>query len=523
MRSAIWIGGAISLFLLLGVMILPFQTILRSVVLDDTFYYAKIAMNFSLSGKFSFDGHNSTNGFHPLWMILMIPIAYLFHDKEVFIRSVLGLKAIFSGSAMGILWLLLRRVADKTTSAISLGVMMVLYYANWILINGMEGGLVIFLLFSVLFVYEKVIQNPHLKNGLLLGLLLDLLILSRLDAALLGVGIGLGYLLGGQGSMSRRLSFLVGVGLIACIFPIGYLLLNWVYFGHPLPVHALVKAGGGNLMENMNRFLSALERFVSITSGVVGFIIIGIAFILFILFAYFLFASRLPKEKNHRKAEYIFYSPLSIPIIISSILHFLVIVFFVGKVYPWHLFLEILGIGWCILIMGCFLERWGRWAKYSFLGTVVIALFIFWGGILYRRWYPTWRELHMAMYEGALWMRAHMPLGVKIGSFDAGIVGYFSDRNVINLDGLVNSTSYLPYVLGDSVHVYVKKEKISYLAQFFREDIYQDGRLPGPPEVWRELIKDTLYVKKFRYMSSGIFTGGIQEMQGYFMVLRLNV
>jgi hypothetical protein len=39
----------------------------------------------------------------------------------------------------------------------------------------------------------------------------------------------------------------------------------------------------------------------------------------------------------------------------------------------------------------------------------------------------------------AEWANANLPAGSVIGSFDAGVLGYFSDFPVVNLDGLVNS------------------------------------------------------------------------------------
>jgi hypothetical protein len=51
-------------------------------------------------------------------------------------------------------------------------------------------------------------------------------------------------------------------------------------------------------------------------------------------------------------------------------------------------------------------------------------------------------QLH-SLQEGdraaALWVRDNTPGGTVIASWDAGIIGYFSDRPVVNLDGVVNS------------------------------------------------------------------------------------
>lgn len=44
---------------------------------DDAYYYFKTAQNISLGLGSTFDGINLTNGYHPLWMLVCIPIFYL--------------------------------------------------------------------------------------------------------------------------------------------------------------------------------------------------------------------------------------------------------------------------------------------------------------------------------------------------------------------------------------------------------------------------------------------------------------
>src|SRR6476660_5739494 len=41
---------------------------------DDAYYYFKVAQNISEGHGSTFDGLNPTNGYHPLWMLVCIPI-----------------------------------------------------------------------------------------------------------------------------------------------------------------------------------------------------------------------------------------------------------------------------------------------------------------------------------------------------------------------------------------------------------------------------------------------------------------
>jgi hypothetical protein len=46
----------------------------RLVIADDTFYYFQIARNVAIGAGPTFDGLTPTNGFHPLWLLALVPI-----------------------------------------------------------------------------------------------------------------------------------------------------------------------------------------------------------------------------------------------------------------------------------------------------------------------------------------------------------------------------------------------------------------------------------------------------------------
>src|SRR6266508_1727367 len=41
---------------------------------DDAYYYFKVAQNISEGHGSTFDGINKTNGYHPLWMLICVPV-----------------------------------------------------------------------------------------------------------------------------------------------------------------------------------------------------------------------------------------------------------------------------------------------------------------------------------------------------------------------------------------------------------------------------------------------------------------
>jgi hypothetical protein len=67
--------------------------------------------------------------------------------------------------------------------------------------------------------------------------------------------------------------------------------------------------------------------------------------------------------------------------------------------------------------------------------------------------------------QAADWIRAYTPPSARIGSWNAGMLGYFSHRAVVNLDGLANNGDYFRRVVrGKDLEGYLRSERIGWLA-----------------------------------------------------------
>ena len=83
-----WTLAAVSLVLLGFADWLPLS--------DDAFYYFEIARNASRGQGFTFDSVHPTNGFHPLWACLLLPVFRLLGEFEWYpVRASLILSASF--------------------------------------------------------------------------------------------------------------------------------------------------------------------------------------------------------------------------------------------------------------------------------------------------------------------------------------------------------------------------------------------------------------------------------------------
>src|SRR5512132_2231533 len=121
---------------------------------DDAYYYFKVAQNISEGHGSTFDGIHTTNGYHPLWMLICVPIFALARFDLILPLRLLLL--VMSGLSVGTGILLYRLIGRVFIPAI--GAMAALFWVFSLDIltrfykQGLETGIAAFLI--VLFVYK---------------------------------------------------------------------------------------------------------------------------------------------------------------------------------------------------------------------------------------------------------------------------------------------------------------------------------------------------------------------------------
>ena len=92
----------------------PHNFSLRWFVRDDAYYYFKVAQNVSEGRGSTFDGLNPTNGYHPLWMLVCVPIFALARfDLILPLRVLLVVLAALSVVSAILLFRLLKKPAGE--------------------------------------------------------------------------------------------------------------------------------------------------------------------------------------------------------------------------------------------------------------------------------------------------------------------------------------------------------------------------------------------------------------------------
>jgi hypothetical protein len=205
-------------------------------VTDDFFYYLIPARNFVTTSRFTFDGLTLTNGFHPLWMLCTVLLwAISFGSTKLFF---LLLTVVLSASAYITLRLLEGLLTDlKLDSRLSpVFVGLTFLVTTGLIFIGMEITLTIPL--YLLFIRSIIRYKGRIKDDYVLGAVTVLLILSRLETAILLCPV-LWLMLYRKSFPSAVRSF---ARLSMMLIPIvTYVAMNVWYFGTPLPVSSLAK------------------------------------------------------------------------------------------------------------------------------------------------------------------------------------------------------------------------------------------------------------------------------------------
>ena len=161
---------------------------LRWFTRDDAYYYFKVAQNISEGHGSTFDGINKTNGYHPLWMLICIPIFSLARfDLVLPLRVLLLVMGALQVSTAILFYRLLGKVFAPAIGAIAA---LFWVFSFDVLVNlyqqGLESGIAAFFVALLLYKLYDFETTPRDTQGttkqlVTLGLIGALTIFSRLD------------------------------------------------------------------------------------------------------------------------------------------------------------------------------------------------------------------------------------------------------------------------------------------------------------------------------------------------------
>ncbi len=426
-------------------------------LVDDGYYYLQIAWHAAQGHGFTFDGMHHTNGFHPLWQVMLIPFFWLFNNKTIvpYAVSLLQLTLYaFSG-------LLFYKAIDLLTANKSLaGFVLFMLMANaWFFfkgaMTGMETALVLFLVGLALVYIILVIR--YQSGFISAGIILMLLVAARFEMILFVMSVSFFLLLW------QKHKKLYHLPLYSMLYLAGYFLVNAFYFNHFFPISGTIKSAYGKTLFLEWWAGSSTEIFNHILHNIKAFLTLNRLPIEISIFLVFIFA-----------AYYVWVCLRAVKSI--RLLVLIVLSFSLCTVFCYSFFyenvLETWKYYWLPLIFAnMFLFSATLSTVSEKLRYAVMVFFIF-ATILFSGIYL--RDLHrnaLALSSQSENPRSKMVAYINqnlaedalLGSWDAGYLGYFCSQRLINLDGLVNNFEILPYIKQERIFEYIDRKNIDYL------------------------------------------------------------
>ena len=190
---------------------------------DDAFYYFKVAQNIAEGRGVTFDGINPTNGFHPLWMLVCIPIFTLARFNLILPLRILVVVSGGISTATGILlFRLVKRTLSKPAAMLTASYWVfdrAIHYN--VTMFGLETGLTTLTMSAFLLAMSdlKTSQPLTRRQTWTFGLLAVAMVFSRLDTIFLALLAGAWILLRGT-SIRTRLMLDAGIILSAAFLSV---------------------------------------------------------------------------------------------------------------------------------------------------------------------------------------------------------------------------------------------------------------------------------------------------------------
>jgi hypothetical protein len=422
---------------------------------DDYFYYAAVADNLVRLGQFTYDGVTPTNGFHPLWQMVLTLVrlicgrfgpAYYVGLTMIFVAAMivtyeLGVKfARLLGLPQG--------VAEVVSAMYAVG-------TARLMIMGMEAVIAVPLLLW-LFLAAGSPEQVTTRRATKLGMIASLAILARLDVT---IAVGLlifGFVVFARPRPPEAVRLMTAFGAGGMLLPL-YLAVNIWKFDTILPVSAMAKQLYSGI--GLNYWYARAAAFGTVYGPTVGILLTlgAIAFMLIVRqsrsvcppmrfvgatalsFAFIIWGL-------NALSGWIFFGWYSYPIVTASI---------AAAAFIWEKW------GWIIVAR----RRIAFSLAFVTLGfPVVIATNYF------SQHGPNWsvsdNSLLAASYD--ISARMHDRQGVYAMGAIAGVVAYVMDHPIVQLEGIMADRRMVDHVKKESPLEDVLREyNVDYLIVSF--------------------------------------------------------
>lgn len=414
---------------------------------DDSFFYLKIAQNLSLGKGSTFDGLNPTNGYHPLYLAWLTLLAAL-----TTLRPMQGMYMVWLSD--GLLFLIFltqlhRFLKENQFSAAGRwAVLMLCVTALGLYDFGNEGRLLLPLAWWLVVRVQRQWRTPAVPLWPL-GVLSALVFLCRLDAVLLPLCLMVPlflrqYRFAGTVSARLRDGLLLFGPLIAAA--LAFTISNQWLYSSPFTVSSYIKFGWPGAFATRWLWTAGISLkarfFFCLISAAVAEIWL--------------------RRRRTGAGHFSFLCVLS-SLRVYVLLYLLILVFWgLGEIRFWYFILPLI---FSFVVWGVWLDHWAQrrpvLTRPLFTAMMIVLLLGLAAAMVHKK--ISWSG-GRDVWALAQWIKTNLPPDTRIFQVDgSGVIGYFSERTVINGDGLVNSWDYQRALQQGRLRAFLRECKVDYL------------------------------------------------------------
>jgi hypothetical protein len=498
---------------------------------DDGFYYLGIARNVAAGEGSTWDTIELTNGYHPLWLALIVPFYLVGLDGLAAARAVVVFQLALYTAALVVVarsvaslidgW---PRLVDPPIRRLASGGVVAAFavvagnpFVVRTFANGLESGVVVLMGALILGLAisgngQWVTDSSDRRSRLVMAALLVLAFLARTDAIVLGGCLGLWCLVEarqvGKAAVARLVELFGPMALTIVVF----LVVNQAVFDTPVQVSGLVKRADLDL------------------ARIVGMLVLG---------ALALGLGALGYRRSHggqraaRAARFprvatllgrtSWYGAFGVLLVgYYSLLQVQQWLWYYGPVILYLLVLLVVGLA--DFIEAAVTEAAPGRSPARALAPILALILVPLGVLLIMQIGavsdPNLRSIQLANRDAGEWIDRNLPDDAVLASWDAGVLGYFADRPVVNLDGVVNSVAFVDARDAGRLGPFLAERGVGFVAN---HGTVVDGQDPDivsfvSSAFGAEVAKDTEMMEMWPFTFSGVvvssgFEGRVGDRQ----------
>jgi len=417
---------------------------------DDAYYYLRVAANIARGAGSTYGNLVPTNGYHPLWQLVLVPVFWLVRAPDQAIPAVFAI-ASAAWIACVAPYRRIGQLCDAEAPFLVGGL-----YLGWLCTFALPGGAgLVFLgmettlaLPIALWLVELSLRRaiftaaPQSPRTLLtIGAVLTLLCLARLDAVFIAGAYIAAFVLS-QRRRSWRASLRDGVimGAPVAATLLIYMAANQVLFGAAMPVSGTAKALGGPFL-NLNPLIASLWGASTLQLRTIP---LGLVFIAAAGTVLALAWRKTGDERSDAARTQLLI--VAAVLLAGTALHLIYLC--VGSSWPiwaWY------GYGRALLgamvVPLALTALWRRWIPAPTVAVAVVAILALGSGVVVAR------RLALGDNQASYWVHADrdaqalnalLPKTAIVAMGDlAGSLGYRLARPMVQIEGLVEGAEYL--------------------------------------------------------------------------------